>query len=394
MCYGIEDIEDVRALAKSVRDMTRLSDPDALFMRICRAVLELTDFSWTVLGLVDHDDAIRPVAALGHAQRYVDTVVPWGEGLGGSAVRERESQLCDGGWAVENENLTLIEQYPGCRVPVTSLERFVPPEGAAVAHPIEHAGMVVAILYAGRASSLHRHEPLAMVSELATFIAPLIVSVIRASDLEVLAKAEERQRIVRHLHDTSLQLLFNISLAAQRLARDPVLSRQSRALAVTINDDARSASACLRNTFRANLPRARSLEVAMRELTKAFTTRTMIPAEVTTLGAPRECPEAVDRALLSTAREILHNIEKHAQARSVMVGLAFGESDLTLVIQDDGIGLQSDHATLAPRSSDSPGLGMRNMHAVAATVGGQVHWSANEDGGLTTRVQVPLNGVA
>lgn len=397
MCYSIndiDDIDDVRLLARTVRELTAISDPGVLFVRICEALGRLTAYDWSVLALVDHEGALRIVHSFGRTHQVEGGLeFPSRGGLGGNAVTLQTAQLIHGPHAVDPvtlEVLTTPLQDAASISGAIDYESFIgSPAGAVVAQPVIHGGVVVAVIYGGyRSAKAHDHSSLAMVSEYAAFVAPLVVSAIRASDLEVLAKAEERQRIVRHLHDTSLQLLFRITLSTRSLLTGSVLDPSTQSMVKSIAQDALGASECLRNTFEANLPAERALVIAVREMTKAFSARSSVPAEVTTLGTPRSCVPAVDRLLLVATREILHNIEKHARASNVSIGITYGTKDLTLVIQDDGVGLPVGfEPAVTPRGRG--GIGLSSVEQAAAALGGEIVCSSNEDGGTTVRVRVP-----
>ena len=280
---------------------------------------------------------------------------------------------------------------------VDGVEYFVEPSDAVMAVPILYGGVVLAVLYAGGpAAKGYDPRSLAIVQELSEFAAPLVAATMRSAEVELMSREDERHRIVHHLHDTTLQLLFNISLSSQRLRAelgDAALSSDVLGILESIQVDARDASECLRNTFRDNTPSDRGLVAAVRELTRAFASRTMIPAEVTTLGAPRPCDDSVERLVFGAAREALHNIEKHAHASSVIVCVVFGAEDITLMVQDDGVGFAAAPDT-HPSFAAGSGLGLSGMDRDAAVLGGRVHWSNNEDGGATMRVTVPIQQVA
>src|SRR4030067_2668138 len=55
-------------------------------------------------------------------------------------------------------------------------------------------------------------------------------------------------------------------------------------------------------------------------------------------GRPSHLPAHIQRQVLYVCREALNNIEKHAQADQVDLLLTWGESDLTVMISDDGRG--------------------------------------------------------
>jgi hypothetical protein len=55
-------------------------------------------------------------------------------------------------------------------------------------------------------------------------------------------------------------------------------------------------------------------------------------------GTPAEMEESLAHGVLRVAREALTNIVRHAQARSVRLGLMYEPTAVTLLVQDDGLG--------------------------------------------------------
>jgi signal transduction histidine kinase len=89
--------------------------------------------------------------------------------------------------------------------------------------------------------------------------------------------------------------------------------------------------------------------------------------------------------LLRVAQEALSNVVKHAGASRVDVQLRLWGGQLELVVRDDGIGA-------AGVGDDSSGRGLSNMRTRAVQLGGQVHVHGGS-GGTRVTLQVPLQAV-
>lgn len=89
--------------------------------------------------------------------------------------------------------------------------------------------------------------------------------------------------------------------------------------------------------------------------------------------------------LLRVAQEALTNVVKHAGASSVDVQLRVRDGQLELVVRDDGIGA-------AGVGDDSAGRGLSNMRTRAVQLGGHVHVHGGS-GGTRVTLQVPLQAV-
>jgi signal transduction histidine kinase len=105
------------------------------------------------------------------------------------------------------------------------------------------------------------------------------------------------------------------------------------------------------------------------------------------LGELPALEEGRAKVLLQAAREALHNAEKHARARSVVVSLHAADGGVSVVVADDGVGL--GRAADGENGSPSSGLGLEATATRLGQVGGQLVVSTNEDGGCTMRAWLP-----
>src|SRR5512134_2394743 len=158
----------------------------------------------------------------------------------------------------------------------------------------------------------------------------------------VAAQEEERQRLSRELHDDLGQALTTHLLALRNLQEDlsiPVetlferlqsLYEQSYEVSVKIRRLARD--------LRPPVLDALGLRVAMQTYCTEFTRRTHLPVIFEAEDSLPELPDTYKVTLYRTLQEALTNVIKHAQASQVWVDLSMDDDQLTLTIQDNGIG--------------------------------------------------------
>ncbi len=223
---------------------------------------------------------------------------------------------------------------------------------------------------------------------MAVAVAKVVSTALRQSALQErvaeLSLAADRERIARELHDTVVQRLFATGLSLQAVlptARDPFLHDRIDGALGELDETIRQ----VRTTIFALEPppatdrgvRIRVLEVcggAARSL--GFEPEVRFSGPVDTLV---DGPIATE--LLSTLREALSNVARHAGAKHVQVEVVASEH-LVLKVTDDGAGIA--HSAMQ-------GRGMLNMSARAESMGGSFEATAPEGGGTELSWVVPLS---
>lgn len=204
------------------------------------------------------------------------------------------------------------------------------------------------------------------------------------AQLSELTLAVDRERIARDLHDTVIQRLFATGLSLQSalpLAHDVELRSRIDDAVADLDDTIRQ----VRTTIFALEPpptakmglRARMLEIC------AEAARSLgFEPEVRFAGAiDRHVGDAVAVELLSSLREALSNVARHARARHVEVELSVGD-EIRLRVTDDGVG--------AGPGAHRGGRGLPNMAERAESLGGSFALSVRPGGGTEVTWSVPL----
>jgi len=143
----------------------------------------------------------------------------------------------------------------------------------------------------------------------------------------------ERRRLARSVHDGPLQLLAAAQLALGRSARAGTQSISAAQDAVS------DAIAQLRQGLVDLYPPAlerQGLAAALRDLTDKIGRRSGLRISLE-IGA--DTPGAHDQLIFSLVRELLFNAERHAHATEVTIRVQRHDDELTLEVEDDGIGV-------------------------------------------------------
>jgi signal transduction histidine kinase len=97
-------------------------------------------------------------------------------------------------------------------------------------------------------------------------------------------------------------------------------------------------------------------------------------------GEPAPVPAGVDLAAYRIVQEALTNVARHAAAASAVVRVHYGDGEVRVQVDDDGVG-----------AADAvPGNGIRGMTERAHRLGGTLWAAPRAGGGFTVSARLPL----
>lgn len=135
-----------------------------------------------------------------------------------------------------------------------------------------------------------------------------------------------------------------------------------------------------------NPAQAASLAASLEQLGAAAARQGDLEVRVSCTGSPRPLGQAQHSLLLRVAHEALLNVQQHARAHTADLTLAYESAAVTLVVHDDGVGLLDG-------TYERPGLhALRAVRYRLAELDGQLAVFESEDGGVTVRATLPLDG--
>ncbi len=207
------------------------------------------------------------------------------------------------------------------------------------------------------------------------------------------AREEERRHLAREIHDELGQLLtglsLNLKLSQQAMPDDPQAAR----------DYLDKANAVVRRTIEQShrlITRLRptalddyGLVPALREELNQRLAPLGIAAHLDTEGDVERLPAEVTTATFRIVQEAITNVIRHASARRVHVHLQRMTDGLTVIIEDDGVGLPGED----PGSSDGRrALGILGMQERAGALGGWLEVTRCQPHGTRVALWLPLDG--
>lgn len=188
------------------------------------------------------------------------------------------------------------------------------------------------------------------------------------------------RRFAHELHDELGQSLAAVRAAISRTSNglDPDVRNNALQQVDSAIANVRDLSQLLRPVVLDDL----GLEPALRWLVEGFSERTGIRAEFTSqLG--RRLPDTVETHVFRIAQEALTNIARHSHATRFTMDLRLEHDELVLVLEDNGIGLQSS------RNDPKPSLGVIGMQARARQCAGELRLEPAHGHGLRLVLRIP-----
>ena len=207
----------------------------------------------------------------------------------------------------------------------------------------------------------------------------------RATRQRFEAVLAERTRLARDMHDGLLQDVAGLALQLRAVLPhvaskpDETIATLQRILelAERTSREAREAVVGMRsNAMSANL--AEAVETTAREAAR----RAPITVSLTVTGRPRPVRPRLHEAVTAMVREAVTNVVKHAEARRVLVVLAFRSRGCRLSVTDDGKGFPTDR----PVEGHFGLIGMRER---AGGCGGSLDVKSVAGRGTVVRLDIP-----
>jgi len=207
------------------------------------------------------------------------------------------------------------------------------------------------------------------------------------------AKEAERQRIAHDFHDGPLQCFVGFSMrlevAKRWLERDP-----SRAMAELEDLQllVKAQSEEIRQFVRAMRPPeidGAGLVPSLKKLVEGFERDSGIAAVFVGSSTRVQTSAATATEISLICREALHNVQKHAQAKHVTVGIGRDGDVFELSVDDDGKGFPFSGA-YGLEELDQLRLGPASIRSRVRQLNGEMLLDSRQGAGATLKIRIPL----
>ncbi len=208
----------------------------------------------------------------------------------------------------------------------------------------------------------------------------------------VSGQEEERRHIAQEIHDGPVQSLIHLcrQIDSMDAVSDPthggLRPSELRAIAEDTVAELRSIAKGLRPSILDDLGLVASINQILTEAGE----RQQFKSSFGVTGDERRLRPTVELALFRIAQEAISNIERHAEAQRVAVGLNFDQQGVRLLVRDDGVGFE----TRADSGGAGESLGLPGMSERARLIQSKLRIHSSKGGGTTVDVWVPTTNLA
>jgi signal transduction histidine kinase len=198
---------------------------------------------------------------------------------------------------------------------------------------------------------------------------------------------EERKRISRELHDETGQALMVIRLYLGMMETGNTAKNVRGKIRETVEVVDRTIEGIRRIIGKLSplVLQELGLVAAIRKEVKDFARNTGVKARVLIADDVGRLASGTEQAIYRVVQEALHNVAKHAQAKNVTVQVERADELVQVVVEDDGVGIQS-------RSSNSRdhSFGLAGIKERIAMLGGTSRVVSTKGEGTRIEISVPV----
>jgi signal transduction histidine kinase len=219
-----------------------------------------------------------------------------------------------------------------------------------------------------------------------------VTQIINQQEIEVLdavvdAQQKERKGIAKEIHDTLGSFLATLKYqheAGKDLSnQDPSNQVQHELMEKLISQTAteiRSIAHQMATGEKFDF----NLQAAISQLVDRIRNTQQFDLQFNYWGKEFSQNRELDLTIYRVTQELLSNVLKHAQASEAILQINQNEEEITLMVEDNGLGFVSD-------SEPSKGLGLRSIRERIQKINGQVNIDSHPQKGTTIILTIPIH---
>ncbi|HET7212239.1 MAG TPA: PAS domain S-box protein [Terriglobia bacterium] len=204
---------------------------------------------------------------------------------------------------------------------------------------------------------------------------------------------EERRNMARELHDSVIQGLaaavINLSLLKDSIHLDPEAARTLDATLKIIEDSVREIRT-FSYLLHPPLLDVNGLQSALRWYVEGYSKRSGVRVELNLPDKRERLGNDIELALFRIVQESLTNIHRHSGSSRATIRMQRTENEVTLVVSDDGHGMDAQTLEKVRREGAVLGVGIAGMKQRLQQLGGKLN-IASGGNGTSVKASVPVD---
>jgi len=385
-------------LVKASKESERLASLNKIYQTI-NSPLEIEKifaaFATEVKGLIDYDRLVIEIFEQAGTQLEVVAMTANSDGISTKRVRMPFLHSASGWVAVNQQPLVRsdLNDEGGFPLDRESIDAGLRSE---IIVPLTATGGIVGIIgLSSREKNKYLARDVDMVEQIGRQVATSVGSTRLHQRSREMAMVEERNRLAREIHDSIAQgliaLILQLEAVRTLLPKNAIEAmaelRRAEDLARLSLEEARRSVWDLRPSPLESL----SLSQAIAHELNGVTRQAGFSAYFAVRGEEKPLTAEQEAVLFRIAQEAIRNSRKHGVPRRAEGTLEFTESEVVLVIQDDGVAFDVGHALAEAPEQDASHV-LTSMQERMAMLGGQLQIERSPDGGTSVRARIPYRG--
>lgn len=210
----------------------------------------------------------------------------------------------------------------------------------------------------------------------------------KKSRAAVEAEIQERKRIGEELHDGLGQMLsvarLNISVLQQKSDLSEDRKKELLDSSLYSVDEAFNELRNISHNLAPTVLSQKGLSGALNDLAAQINQSNQMKMEVEVFGFYESLDNLIENTLYRAVQELLNNAIKHAKATHLVVQIIKSDTEITLMIEDNGIGFDADKVMLLSNG------GLNNMKSRLENMNGTIFIDSSENRGTIVSIVIPV----
>jgi signal transduction histidine kinase len=363
-------VQRLPALIEAAAAVVGAGDLEQVLRRLVSEARAATGARYAALGVLGEHGVLSEFVHEGMSPDQVERIgsLPMGRGVLGVVVRENRTIRLDS-----------ISDHPDSY----GFPPNHPPMDSFLGVPVVAGANAFGNLYLTEKSGGFTDDDVTMAEALSRIAGSAVTRVRLHQRLRSIAVVEDRERIARDLHDSVIQDLFAVGLGLQSISEQVSDSSAAVRLEDAIDRLDKAVEALRAYIFQLRTTRGRrQLDERLQELVSRMGSAypTAVALEI---GSPGLGNELLEDEVVKFVTEALSNALRHSGGTHIEVIVEVDEEWCKVMVRDDGSGFDPSVLTR--------GMGLANLSARAATLGGSVEIASAPGSGTTVEARLPIS---